>query len=58
MGFMRSECPKCSSIWAVGTEEYDWQQCDCCGWPNSDEENDDFDEDDFGDENDYDEIPQ
>lgn len=43
-----TECLNCGSIWGVGSEEYDWQQCDACGWepgkPTSQE--DDFDIDD------------
>jgi hypothetical protein len=43
------ECPNCQSIW--GYEEIDWQTCDCCGWPDVDEdfksESDYFEDDDF-----------
>lgn len=40
---MRTECPNCSAIWGVGSEEWEWQHCDCCGWPDneSDEDSDD-----------------
>ena len=31
-------CPNCSAIWGIGSEEWDWQQCDACGWPNNDDE--------------------
>ncbi len=27
-------CPECGS--AFGVEEYDWQCCDACGWPDGD----------------------
>lgn len=47
----REECPNCGAIWGVGSEEYDWQECDACGWPNNDEDYDDDneldEEDDF-----------
>lgn len=42
-------CPNCGAIWGVGSEEWDWQQCDCCGWPDNDDEDYedvDWDEDD------------
>jgi rubrerythrin len=29
---MLLECPNCGAIW--GMEEIDFQQCDCCGYPN------------------------
>lgn len=46
---MLTECPNCGSIWGPGSEEWDWQQCDCCGWPDNDDdyEEDDYDEDDI-----------
>ena len=28
------ECPNCNAIW--GSEEIDFQECDCCGWPDDD----------------------
>lgn len=43
-------CPNCSAIW--GLHEMEWQRCDCCGYPNVNEDN--FpDEDDFEEEEDY-----
>jgi hypothetical protein len=47
---MNTECPNCGSLW--GFEEMDWQECDCCGYPNVDEDfmNDDDDLDDYEDE--------
>lgn len=45
------ECPNCSSIW--GMEEIDWQNCDACGWPD----NEDDDEDTGWDEGDEDDNP-
>jgi len=35
-------------------EEIDWQQCDCCGWPDNDEDfEDNYDRDEYPDD-DYD----
>lgn len=51
---MLTECPNCSSIWSPGSEEWDWQQCDCCGYPDNDSvwgEDDDWDE--YGDDDNY-----
>jgi hypothetical protein len=39
---MRTSCPNCLAEWAPGSEEWDWQKCDSCGWPDSEES---FDED-------------
>jgi hypothetical protein len=35
-----SECPNldCQAQW--GIEEISFQECDCCGWPNCDDEKD------------------
>lgn len=55
---MLERCPNCSSEWGPGSEEWQWQQCDCCGWPNPDSEN--FmkeDEDDFYDDYDDNDHP-
>ena len=30
------QCPNCQSLW--GIEEISFQECDCCGWPENDEE--------------------
>jgi len=49
---MLNECPNCQSIWGPGSEEWDWQQCDSCGWPDNIAE--DEDEFIFGDEEDFD----
>lgn len=44
-------CPNCSAVWGIGSEEWDWQQCDACGWPNNDDDEDERDwieeEDDY-----------
>jgi len=32
MPILFDECLNCSAIWGVGTEEYENQQCDSCGW--------------------------
>ena len=45
-GIMITECPNCSAIWGIGSEEWEWQQCDACGWPDN---NEDFDDTDFND---------
>lgn len=50
-----TQCPNCGSIWGVGSEEWDWQQCDACGWPDNENDRDDYndyDEDEF--DEDYD----
>lgn len=41
------ECPNCNAVW--GMEEIDWQECDCCGYPN-------VDATDFDDDDDYDDY--
>jgi hypothetical protein len=33
---MLTSCPNCQSNW--GFEEIDWQECDCCGYPNCEDE--------------------
>ena len=33
------QCPNCGAIW--GCEEFDFQQCDACGWPDIDDDEDD-----------------
>lgn len=48
----REECPVCGAIWAPGSEEWDWQQCDACGWPDNDDNEFDEDEDDDWEETD------
>ncbi len=50
---MLEECPNCGSIWGPGSEEWQFQECDCCGYPkNVDESEDDewYDDEDFEDE--------
>lgn len=47
------ECPNCGSNWGVGSEEFELQCCDCCGYPDFDDE---FEEDidcDYFDFDDY-----
>ena len=36
----KSECPNlnCQAQW--GIEEISFQECDCCGWPNCEDETD------------------
>lgn len=39
------QCPECGASW--GIEEYDWQRCYACGWPDVDVQGfDDYDPDD------------
>lgn len=45
--FAKSECPNCGAVWGIGSEEWDWQQCDCCGYPDNDADDKEFDDDDF-----------
>lgn len=42
-----NECPNCGSIWGVGSEEWDWQQCDACGWPDNEDDYDEYNEDEY-----------
>lgn len=49
-----TECPNCSSIWGVGSEEWEWQQCDACGWPDPDAGFMDDDDEENWPEDDYD----
>jgi hypothetical protein len=52
---MHDECMNCGSIWGPGSEEWQFQQCDTCGWmpgqptddESGDDEFDDMDDDDF-----------
>lgn len=32
-----SKCPNCGVIW--GFDEMQFQECDCCGWPDCDDYN-------------------
>lgn len=48
-----TECPNCGSMWGIGSEEYDWQECDACGWPDNDHDEyneDEYDLDEFDDD--------
>ncbi|MCX6210122.1 MAG: hypothetical protein NTZ59_11675 [Bacteroidetes bacterium] len=51
---MLSECLNCPSIWGVGSEEWEDQQCSACGWRVGDAVDDDLPNDDFNDDNYYD----
>jgi hypothetical protein len=42
---MLTECPNCGATWGIGSEEFEWQECDCCGYPDND--GDDLDDDDY-----------
>ena len=44
---MLEECPNCSSIWAPGSEEWMFQQCGACGYPDPSCEDFMRDDDDF-----------
>ncbi len=50
---MFTECPWCGSQWGLGTEEFECQQCDCCGYPEE-RHNDDYDDYYDYDDDDYD----
>lgn len=39
---IRSTCPNCGAIW--GTEEMDWNDCFSCGYPDCEDETDEFDD--------------
>lgn len=40
-------CPNCSAIW--DHDEIQTQECDCCGWPHIDDDENDYDPaDNFG----------
>lgn len=43
-------CENCSSIWSVGSEEWEMQQCSSCGWRPGDEILSDDDFYDYDDE--------
>jgi hypothetical protein len=48
-----TECPNCGSTWGIGSEEYDFQECDYCGYPDNKEDfgcDEDFEGDDFEDD--------
>ena len=56
---MLSECPNCNSIWGIGSEKWEWQECDCCGYPdNEDEEDDPSEYDEYNDYDDPDSIAE
>jgi len=51
MARLLDQCPNCDAMW--GIEEMSFQECDCCGYPKTDEdraEEWDNDFDDFDDE--------
>ena len=50
------ECLNCGSIWGIGSEEYDFQQCDACGWMPGEPTDDDTLDDDNDDELDYEPV--
>lgn len=43
------KCENCGEMWSPGTEEHDWQKCNCCGWSPGDPIDED-EEDDREDE--------
>jgi hypothetical protein len=42
-------CPNCGKLW--DTEEYDFQSCDSCGFPNEEDDDYSFDHPDIADAN-------
>lgn len=46
---MNLSCPNCQAQW--GFDEIQFQQCDCCGWPDNDDDLDD-DYDNYDDDED------
>ena len=38
MPLFLEECPNCGATWGPGSEEWDFQECDFCGYPNNDED--------------------
>ncbi|MBV6478701.1 MAG: hypothetical protein HGGPFJEG_01458 [Ignavibacteria bacterium] len=48
------ECPWCGSQWGLGTEEFEWQQCDCCGYPDEKHGEDEDYADDYDEDYNYD----
>lgn len=47
---MLLHCPNCGSIW--GFEEIEFQQCDCCGFSDIDDDENDFDFENYDDDDD------
>lgn len=43
---MFDECLSCGAIWGVGSEEWQFQHCDACGWHPGLPIDIDFDDDD------------
>ena len=54
---MLEECPNCGSIWGPGLEEWQFQECDCCGYPDPSCKDFMREEGEFGEENDYGDWP-
>lgn len=50
---MLTECENCSSHWGPGSEEYDFQQCDACGWQPGVPLHDDIPGSDYDNEEDF-----
>lgn len=51
--YVRCPNPDCNASW--GIEEISFQECDCCGWPDVDDEftANDSDDFDFADDDDF-----
>ena len=43
-------CPNCGCVW--GIEEMDAESCDACGYPDNDDDDDEFDPDELDDDDD------
>ena len=48
---LHQSCPNCDAQW--GVEEISFQECDSCGWPDCDEDDEPDDEYEYDDEQDY-----
>lgn len=45
---MLENCPNCSACWGAGSEEWQFQECDSCGYPNNiEKEEDEYPDDDY-----------
>jgi len=40
---MLLNCPNCQAVW--GFDEFQYQECDCCGYPNNEEDYEDWGDD-------------
>lgn len=49
---MLLECPNCGAAW--GLEEIEFQECDCCGFPTIDDDENLFDYENY----DFDELSE